>query len=146
MFVRTKVFKFEIVATFRVPTLAVGAEMLERAARVWRFEIVATFRVPTLAKGTEIEFKFEIVETFRVPTLAVGVVRFETDTGPGKVVVPSDPNTTWYDPLMSRSVSVPVPGGPCGPCGPWGPAGPVGPWGPGGPPGRPRGPGTYRIR
>ena len=60
MLVRVKVFKFEIVATFRVPTFAVVAK---------RFVAYRLF-VRTN------EFKFEIVATFRVPTFAVVDRRF----------------------------------------------------------------------
>ena len=63
----------------------------------------------------------------------------------GKTNVPSEFKINWDDPLISRSVSVPVPGGPCGPVAPVAPCGPVGPCGPAGPPGGPRGPGTYRY-
>ena len=53
--------------------MAVGTE------RLWRFERVATFRVPMLAvvavRFVVNEFKFEIVAMFRVPTLAVVDVR-----------------------------------------------------------------------
>ena len=64
--VRTKVFKFEIVATFRVPTLAVVAKrfMVDRALGAYR-----------LLVRTKV-FKFEIEKAFMVPKLAVVAKRF----------------------------------------------------------------------
>jgi hypothetical protein len=64
--VRTNEFKFEIVATFRVPTLAVVAR---------RFVVERAFGAYRLFRRTN-EFKFEIVATFRVPAFAVVARRF----------------------------------------------------------------------
>ena len=63
-------FKFEIVISFRVPTLAVAAPRLVTVSD-------PTLRVVTFAMEAKRfvvkEFKFEIAMTFRVPTLARGV-------------------------------------------------------------------------
>ena len=61
MLVRTNEFKFEIVATFRVPAFAVVAR---------RFVVERAFGAYRLFRRTN-EFKFEIVAALRVPTFAV---------------------------------------------------------------------------
>jgi hypothetical protein len=60
--VRTKVFKFEIVKTFRVPTLAAVAKRLVLEREFGAYKLLVRTKV----------FKFEIVKTFRDPMLAVG--------------------------------------------------------------------------
>jgi hypothetical protein len=63
-----------------VVVIAFGAYKLLVSTRVDKFEIEITFRVPTLAveamRFVVNEFKFEIEMTFRVPTFAVVEMTF----------------------------------------------------------------------